>query len=193
MIYLVRHGCTVFNDQGRYQGGLDSALTPLGVAQAGQVGRLLRRLIGDPADWTIEASPLGRTVQTAQIICGEIGQGATFTLEPRLAELNMGAWEGLTRAEIAQVFRPAADRAHHDLRFEAPGGESYDSLVARLTAWLAEAHADPRPRVAISHGITGRVLRGLYLGLDRPAAMALETPQDAVFRLDGGGCERIEA
>ncbi len=46
MIYLVRHGETVFNAQGRQQGRLDSALTAIGEAQAAAVGRLLAGLVG---------------------------------------------------------------------------------------------------------------------------------------------------
>ena len=68
MIYLVRHGRTEFNAEGRFQGHCDSPLTPLGVAQAHRYGELLARLIGDPADWTLGSSPLGRAVATAEII-----------------------------------------------------------------------------------------------------------------------------
>ncbi|WP_131861713.1 histidine phosphatase family protein [Agrobacterium tumefaciens] len=42
MIYLVRHGQTEFNAAGRWQGQRDSALTALGLAQASQVGEILR-------------------------------------------------------------------------------------------------------------------------------------------------------
>jgi hypothetical protein len=38
-----------------------------------------------------------------------------------------------------------------------------------------------------------RVLRGLYLNLDRAEALRLESPQDAVFKLDAGVVERINA
>ena len=41
MIYLIRHGQTELNLQGRYQGRSDSPLTPLGLAQAEAVGRRL--------------------------------------------------------------------------------------------------------------------------------------------------------
>jgi len=194
MIYLVRHGRTVFNEEGRYQGGKDSPLTALGLSQAARVGRLLRGLIGDPAGWAIVASPLGRTVHTAQIICGEIGQGAAFTLDPRLAEIRMGLWDGLTDYDIEQVspgLREGTTRA--DFFFRAPGGESYDGLAARLGDWLTETLGHGRPTIAISHGVSSRVLRGLYLGLDPAQALRLETPQDAVFRLADGQVTRIDA
>ena len=192
MIYLVRHGRTTFNAEGRFQGGLDSPLTPLGQDQAARVGRLLKSLIGSPHGWLIQASPLGRTVHTAQIICDQIGDGADFTLEPRLAELRMGEWDGLTDEEIESASPGLRDgTTRYNFFFRAPGGETYDALAARLGDWLAEAARDPRPRIAISHGVAGRVLRGLYLGLDKAEALRLEAPQDAVFRLADGQIERI--
>jgi probable phosphoglycerate mutase len=194
MIYLVRHGRTAFNEEGRYQGGKDSPLTALGLSQAARVGRLLRGLIGDPAHWSIVASPLGRTVHTAQIIRAEIGQDAAFTLDPRLAEVRMGLWDGLTDADIEQVspgLREGTSRS--DFFFRAPGGETHDDLAARLGDWLAQTLAHGRPTIAISHGVSSRVLRGLYLKLPPAEALRLETPQDAVFRLEGGAVTRIDA
>ncbi|MGH6997837.1 MAG: phosphoglycerate mutase family protein, partial [Phenylobacterium sp.] len=60
MIYLVRHGQTHFNAEGRMQGHLDSPLTALGRAQASAIGRLLRDLIGKADGWRLVSSPLGR-------------------------------------------------------------------------------------------------------------------------------------
>jgi probable phosphoglycerate mutase len=194
MIYLVRHGRTAFNEQGRHQGGLDSPLTALGRDQAARVGQLLRRLIADPADWSLVASPLGRTVHTSQIIAAEIGHGVAFKLDARLAELRMGRFEGLTHAEIDLAWpglRAEADR--HEFLFQAPDGEPYDVFAARLGEWLNQALADPRPTLAVTHGMSMRVLRGLYLNLDRAEALRLESPQDAVFKLDAGVVERINA
>ena len=192
MIYLVRHGRTSFNAEGRFQGGLDSPLTPLGRDQVVQVGQLLKGLIGSPEGWIVQASPLGRTVHTAQIICAEIGAGASFTLDARLAEVRMGEWDGLTDEEIESASPGLRDgTTRYDFFFRAPGGEGYEAFAARLGGWLAEAARDPHPRIAISHGVAGRVLRGLYLGLDKVEALRLETPQDAVFRLADGRVERI--
>ena len=44
-IYLVRHGETEWNTQGRFQGRLDSPLTPNGREQARQFGLLLARVL----------------------------------------------------------------------------------------------------------------------------------------------------
>ena len=66
-------------------------------------------------------------------------------------------------------------------------------MAARLGDWLGEATAGGRDLVVVSHGVAGRILRGLYAGLSREEALALDVPQDAVFRLEGGRVERIDA
>jgi broad specificity phosphatase PhoE len=192
MIYLVRHGQTEFNRIGRLQGHVDSALTPLGVDQAERVGALLKTLIGDPAGWSIEASSLGRTAHTARIIAGILGAN-DIVLEDRLREVSMGSWDGLTVDEIAAIAPEAvASAKRSSLFFQSPDGESYDVMSARMRSWLDEALADGRPRIAVSHGVAGRVLRALYADLDWEAAVLLPAPQDAIFRLDGGRIEKID-
>ena len=66
MIWLVRHGQTAFNAEGRIQGAKDSALTALGEEQGRRLGQVLGRTA--PKDARIIASPLGRTQHTARII-----------------------------------------------------------------------------------------------------------------------------
>jgi probable phosphoglycerate mutase len=192
MIYLVRHGQTEFNRAGRYQGQCDSPLTALGRDQAGRVGALLARLIPDPAGWRLTSSPLGRAVDTARIIQAATGLPAP-TPDPRLAEIGMGSWDGLTEEEIALASPHVRIPSRYDLFFASPDGETYEVIAARLGHWLEETLADGRPHVAVSHGVASRVLRGLYLGLDREAQSRLPVPQDAIFRLDGGAIERIDA
>ncbi len=193
MIYLVRHGRTEFNAEGRFQGHCDSPLTPLGVAQAERYGELLARLIADPAEWTLVASPLGRAVATADIIADSLGLHHDFPRDPRLAEIGMGSWDGLTEYEIDAAFPGARDGStRYDFFFRAPNGEGYDAFAGRLRSWLNEALAAARPIIAVSHGVAGRVLRGLYAGLDPAEALKLPAPQDAIFRLAGGRIERTD-
>jgi probable phosphoglycerate mutase len=66
-------------------------------------------------------------------------------------------------------------------------------VADRVAAWLAELPPEPDRRViAVSHGVTGRVLRGLYASLDRDRAAIQDVPQDAVFLLQHGGVGRID-
>jgi probable phosphoglycerate mutase len=64
---------------------------------------------------------------------------------------------------------------------------------ARVSAWLADQPPEPERRViAVSHGVTGRLLRGAYAGLSRHETLMQDVPQDAVFRLANGRIERID-
>ena len=191
MIYLCRHGQTEYNRARRLQGQLESDLTPLGRAQAGAMGDLLRDLIArePPGPWRVVASPLRRARDTAGIIGARLGLPVEF--DDRLMELGMGDWEGLFRDDLARE-RPElfADRTWF---FAAPGGETYDQVMARVSAWLAEQAAEPERRlIVVSHGVAGRLLRGAYAGLPREAVLDLDVPQDALYRLRAGRIERFD-
>lgn len=194
MIYLVRHGQTMFNAAGRWQGQLDSALTELGKEQAARMGATLRDLV-DPTDVTLFSSPLGRARDTAEIIAAALGMKGCITLDPRLMEIGMGSWDGLTDYEIEQEWPNARDGIdRHEWFVHSPDGENYGQVADRLGLALRDIIAvETGSKIIISHGVAGRVLRGLYAGLDKAAALRLEVPQDALFRQTGGKVERIAA
>lgn len=189
MIYLVRHGETEFNAERRQQGHLDSPLTPLGRAQGAAIGRLLRGLIEKPDDWRLVSSPLGRAQTTAGLISEALG--LPIQTDRRVIEVSFGQWDGRLRDELAVEHPDTFGRG--GWQFAALGGESYDSVEARVGDWLASLPPEPERKViVVSHGGSGRVVRGAYLGLPREEALAQEAPQDAVFRLASGSIERID-
>jgi probable phosphoglycerate mutase len=189
MIYLVRHGETEFNRERRLQGHVDSALTDLGRRQAEAVGAQLKELVGGQPGWRILASPLGRTHRTAEILAEHIGI-RQIEIEPRLIELSWGSWDGRLRSDLAAAY-PEFGRSNW--AFHAPTGETYAAMCARLDGWLNDLPADGERRIiAVSHGVTGRVLRGLYAGLPVETVMQHDAPQDAVFGLSGGQVRRID-
>jgi broad specificity phosphatase PhoE len=194
-IYLARHGETVWNRDGRFQGRLDSPLTARGLDQARRMGETLARHIdrGERAGWAIVASPLGRAQHTARIIAGVLGiETARIESDERLAEIDIGSWAGLDMEEIEACSPGALDGSNrHDWHFRAPDGESHAAMAGRIAAFLAAA-SDRTQLILVAHGVTGRVLRGLYLGLPRMAALQLEAPQDAIFRLGDSAVERID-
>jgi broad specificity phosphatase PhoE len=190
MIYLVRHGQTEFNRERRIQGHVDSPLTTLGLRQAEAVGHLLRDLIRDPAGWRIVSSPLGRARSTAEIISARLG-GLPVELDDRLKEISWGAYDGRLRSELEAEHPETFGRT--GWAFDAGSGETYEDVAARVGAWLAELPREPQRKViAVSHGVSGRVLRGLYADLPRDLAGQQDVPQDAVFVLQHGGVDRID-
>ncbi|MEM9842159.1 MAG: histidine phosphatase family protein, partial [Pseudomonadota bacterium] len=98
MLYLTRHGQTALNCAGRLQGRQDSELTELGRRQAHHVGQKLQSVLGN-TEVTVWVSPLGRAQQTAGII-GDHLQVSQWITDPRLAEIGLGDWEGMTMEDI---------------------------------------------------------------------------------------------
>ncbi|MBZ5759928.1 MULTISPECIES: histidine phosphatase family protein [Rhizobium] len=193
MIYLVRHGQTEFNAAGRWQGQVDSGLTTLGRQQAERVGATLRGLI-DPDSTAIFSSPLGRAADTAAIIAGAAGFGDEIVFDPRLMEIGMGCWDGLTTYEIEMEWPGALDGlSRFEWFFHSPDGEGFAGFAERLLEALAEVKRHPAAnKIIVSHGVAGRVIRGIYADLEQADALGLDVPQDAIFALDGGIVTRID-
>jgi probable phosphoglycerate mutase len=188
-LLLIRHGETEWNLEGRYQGHFDSPLTDRGVAQAEAFGRTLRNL---PAFASAEvvASPLERARRTAEIICSR-RPISSFRTDDRLREISLGSWDGLTRLELKASHPGIFDGdGRYEWYFRSPNGESYEAVVARITEWLSETN-EGRAMVIVTHGIVGRVLRGIYAGLPRSVAISLPAPQDKMFLLSGGAIGEI--
>lgn len=189
MIYLLRHGQTPFNAERRMQGHMDTPLNARGVQQAAAMGALLRRLIPDTAGWRIVASPLTRAQDTAKAV------GAALDLpvetDRRLIEVTVGEWEGRLLDDVAAE-HPELFKSRQWF-FHAPGGETYDQMTSRIGAWLDDLAPEPdRKVIAVCHGVTSRVLRGLYAGMSAEDALMLEVPQDAIYRLSRQMMERID-
>ena len=190
MIYLVRHGQTRFNAEGRLQGRLDSPLTDLGRRQAEAVGARLRAMLVDPASIPLESSPLGRAMETARIIRRATG-GGVIGQDDRLREISLGSWDGLTPEEVEAGW-PGLWRStvRESWAETCPDGEAYDDAVARLRAWLQSAVAGP-PRIVVSHGGAISLLRGLHLGLGPAETLTQAIPQGVIFVLHPGEIDAI--
>ncbi|MEO6338770.1 MAG: histidine phosphatase family protein [Caulobacteraceae bacterium] len=193
MIYLLRHGETEFNREGRIQGWLHSDLTDLGLRQAERMGDRLGALIQAPEDWVVISSPQGRAVRTAEIVRQRAGISAPLETVDGLKEVTLGSWEGSLYDDIEATFPEAfIGSTRYDRFFRSPDGDTYDSLAARVAEGLAAVQRHPTPnRIIVSHGVAGRLIRGFYANLPKEQALKLEAPQTAFFRLHEGRIERI--
>jgi broad specificity phosphatase PhoE len=188
-IVLARHAETVFNAAARMQGHMaHTPLTRNGIAQAEAMGAALAQVLGPAPDRDLWVSPSGRTQQTAAIV-GEHLRHAFFDWrqDARLLEIDVGDWEGRYYADIVAEVGPIVDAERRLFSRPAPNGEWFPAIAARLQSWLGEL--DPaRPVLAISHGITARVLRGLLVGGQdwHGVKIAPDAPQGTVFRIVDG-------
>ena len=163
---------------------MDSPLTPLGLDQARRNAALLRSQIGDPSGFSLISSPLGRARRTAEIIGEALSLEPSF--DPRLVEIGLGQWDGLTVDQINERSPGAWDRTRLDgSLFGAP---KVRRMNRRWKCGSASCLAElKRPAIVVSHGVSIRFLRGLFLRLDRAGIFGLQpSRQDGVFRcLDG--------
>ena len=150
-IYVARHGETTWNAVGRYQGRLETPLSPLGQAQA----QALAGALADKGIGRIISSPLKRCMQTALPV--SIASSLPIEEEPLLLEIAHGTWEGRYREEIAQN-DPQTYRTwrEHPERVKFDGGESLNDVLGRWEAFVARF--DPRESALfVTHDIVVRI------------------------------------
>jgi alpha-ribazole phosphatase len=163
-IALVRHPRPAIKP-GRCYGRLDLALAPEGEAA---LPGIAARLAGFPAA-AIWSSPARRCCIVAAALAA--GRNLAPCLDPRLAELDFGAWEGMAWEDVP---RPALDAwAAAPLGFAPPGGETGAALVARVGAVHAALRKAARSCIVVSHGgplkLLAAMLRGEAVDLLAPA------------------------
>lgn len=147
-ILLIRH-CEVPDEyRGRYIGSTDVPLSEAGRAAA----RNLAPQLASFAPETIVSSPRRRAVETAELAA----PGREIRFDPRLTEIDFGAWEALTFAEIEQRATPEELRCWSEspgeMRF--PGGESFPAFRCRVDAAFAELLAGTAGEIVavVTHG-----------------------------------------
>jgi len=192
-LYFCRHGETEANVAKRFQGRtVDTPLTPLGLAQAADIGKILDREAGVRPDLTFISSPLPRARKTMEIIREGVGLPLVgYMMDARLLEINLGSWDGLT-AEEARALDPAFydKRTANKWNVRVPGGgEDYDDVAKRAENFVADVTADS---FAVSHGAFTRILRGLFQGLDWKQMSDLDEPQGCLFRVRGSDVIRLD-
>jgi probable phosphoglycerate mutase len=184
LLALLRHAPTEWNDAGRLQGRADPPLS-----QATRLGLTQRCLPHCLAGACWHASPLRRAVETARALGAD-----PLRLDPRLIELDFGAFEGRRLVDLRRELGAAlAKNEARGLDFLPPGGESPRHLrEERLKPWLAELSRAGGWHVAVTHKTPIRLM--LSLACDWPLIgkppVRLSWNCLQVFWLEAGGMPR---
>ncbi len=161
-LLLIRHAESNWNAAGRWQGHGDPALSERGVEQA---NLLARELASESID-VIVSSDLRRAAETAAILAR--ARGLRPLLNPRLRELDLGRWEGLTRDQIECADGAALRRFDSgDLDVRPGGGENLRELAQRARSAVAEvvsAHAGRRLAIVTHLGVIRALSDGALVG-----------------------------
>ena len=146
-LYLIRHGQTALNKEGRLRSHKDVPLDADGMREAHEIGQKLRQI--DPSISTLHASDLQRSRQTAHAISASTGSGVVINHELRPWDLG-----SLAGQKIRDII-PDLDRlqAHPDEK--APNGESFNEFFARwhkfLSDKVSESRKAPEPSAMVVH------------------------------------------
>ena len=146
LLYLIRHGRSTWNAEGRVQGEADAPLDNTGREQARKLAHKLQDIDFD----AFYSSPLSRASETAKIVAEPHDLPITF--DERLMERSFGAWTGKLAAEIDEEMKKPL---YSNWRLNGPpDGESQTQIANRAMAVFNEiiaAHIDQTIAV-VSHG-----------------------------------------
>ena len=178
-LFLVRHGETAWNREGRWQGQHDEPLSEVGREQAAAIAERLAPL----QPHALHASDLARAWATALAI-GETTR-LTPLADPRLREVDVGEWRGLTPAETAARY-PAGYARWGEGGTGWRDGETYGAMRLRAVGAIEELlrgrNAGSRI-VVVTHGGVIRALVLHALGLPDERRRSLGTGPTATLTM----------
>lgn len=158
-IYLVRHGETVWNREGRYYGKEDVPLSEEGIRQAKELGNYLRQITFDK----VICSPLRRAKDTARELTEQ-----SFYCDDRLEEQSFGIFEGKTYKELRNEYPNELEQWNANYEsYCIPEGESFRMVRDRVEAFAKELWQEEGKILIVAHkGTFGHLLAALmYLPL----------------------------
>lgn len=180
-LFIVRHGQSTWNLEKRWQGQTETSLTDLGHSQARSIAQWFQQQRHVPDH--VYSSDLKRALDTAETVRLAICPEIPIRKDPRLRELSMGCFEGLSAAQVQQSF-PEAFRNWMSQRatYKIPAGdnprgqgESGNEFRARVREFCGEVvQRHPGKVVAIAcHGGTIEMMRQVFKGPTQPKAGSL--------------------
>ena len=175
-LYFVRHGRTIWNLEGRFQGASgDSPLLPESIDILKQLGQYLKDIPFDQ----IYSSDLPRAVKSAEIIQSQLQTQCPLETIPDLREWHLGKLEGLKIATLEAIYPQQIEAfrtnlAKFDTRmFEA---ESLYNTTQRTIQFIKSLRGNQAKRVLIvGHGANLTASLRTLLGYKEP-----------LLRKDGG-------
>ena len=156
MIYVIRHGQTDWNKEGRIQGQVNVPLNEEGIKQAKQAGQ---EIAGKKFD-AVYCSPLLRTKQTCQYAYGSEG----VIYDDRLMERDFGSQEGIKRAEVDFVsFWTEGSEENSQC------GETIGQMTERVVNFLDEITAKYKGKdvLLVTHGGVIMIMNAYFYGMPK--------------------------
>ena len=151
-LILIAHAATPATRQARFP--LDEGLEPQGLAKATALAGMVGRV---DAAWS---GPSLRTRQTAEAL------GLEASIDPRLADVDLGHWAGRPLAEVAAADPDGVAQWTADPAAAPHGGETVAALLARVSLWLDGTGGVQGRAVAVTHAAVVRAAIIVVLDAD---------------------------
>jgi len=196
-IILLRHGQTLWNVEGRYQGQLNSDLTDLGKEQAKKnalkIAKVIKDFCSEQNAFKFFSSPLGRAKETSYIICDTLGlDRENIIFDSNIQEVNYGIFEGKTKEFCKITYaKEFQEREANKWSYALEGGESYEMVTKRIRLWL-ERVKDEEIVILVAHEMINRALRGIYCSYNKEKMLKLRQKNDIVLKLENSQESIIE-
>lgn len=162
-LYLVRHGETEWNAQGKYLGATDIPLTLRGRSQALALGRYLE----DKGVSAAYSSGLKRAKETLEIATSALNINPLVL--NGLNEINFGCWEGMTYEEIERSYGDLISNWLLDVsRYEIPDGERWQDFKSRVSESFDRIIEENQGRevLVVTHGGVIKTIMSFILGME---------------------------
>ena len=166
-IYLIRHGETLWNKKGRYQGIADVELSEKGILQADKIEDYFRDIKLD----AVISSPLKRAVRTGKGVA--VSHDLPLIIEENLHELDFGEWEGKNFKEIEKCWPGSMQKMITQTEtFKFPNGESFEECRKRAAACIKKliSSGGNKTYAVVCHGVVLRMIICSFI--DIPIARA---------------------
>lgn len=179
-IYLMRHGESEYNVQGRIGG--DSGLTERG---KGQAAALAEQFMGVNIPY-IFTSTRRRALETAAPLLESHPESVHMTL-PEFDEIGAGIFDGMTYEDIRRTApEEYAARQRDKYGYVYPGGEGYATMKTRVDRGFKKALfiSGAAPGIAvIGHQAVNRMILSLFLFRRDDAVPYIYVPQNEYFHI----------
>ena len=179
-IILCRHGQTDWNREGRWQGRTDIPLNERGLQQARELAEALRE---QPLA-AVYSSTLGRAYETALAIARL--HDLRVHRDPRLDEIDQGAWEGMRRDDILVSHPLELERwKSYPIDLRLPGGETLEEVRARVRSALDDVILlhEGRTVCIVAHSVSMAVIKHELQGMSLPDALRTLPPNASWERI----------
>lgn len=148
-LYILRHGQTNFNFEGRFQGRVDTTLNEIGIKQVEEAAIELRNINFD----VVISSPLTRAIQTAEKVTNQ-----EIQLDDRIIERSFGLLEGKFSVP------------DYEENFEKYKIEPMESLIKRVNEFLDDIktkYSEKQNVLVVAHEAVAQVIEAYFKGVPK--------------------------